>query len=142
MAPKRFETCSFLIWRLTLISSTYLFCGQRSAAYLIIIKGPTYWDLVGERVVSYPPQFLEEALCRGFAFHSVNPIIIQNIESKCGFWSIKCRRKQPVAKKLFMLQTRTRAVTEPDTMLKNTIHMDNCHVAISKQVVILQTRTT
>jgi hypothetical protein len=31
------------------------------------------------------------------------------------------------------------AATEPDTMLEYTIHMDNHHAAISKQVVILWT---
>ena len=59
--------------------------------------------------------------------------------SKCCFWSIKCWRKEPAAKKLLMLQSHTRAATEPDTMLEYTIHMDNHQVAISKQVAILWT---
>jgi hypothetical protein len=37
-----------------------------------------------------------------------------------------------VAKQLLMLQSRTKAVTEPDAMLEYTIHMDNHHAAISK----------
>ena len=45
-------------------------------------------------------------------------------------------------KKLFMLWTCTRTVTEPDAMLKYTIHMDDCHVVIPKQVVILWTQMT